>query len=341
MPAQRRFSLLAVLLVLILLAFVAAEIYLRSQHADFREAHKELEQTFQASEIPGLIYERKPGSTGANALGFRDSDCPCKKPADTWRVVVLGDSVAMGRGVALEESFGKRLEHFLNHQRTAGMPEVQVCLMAEEGYNTAQKLRVLEYKALQCEPDLIVWAYSLDDPAHVLFHEGSAPHARYFYDPLSRAALGVRRLLFQARERFQGAGEDADVFRRLHNVYRQQLERQMKHLGQLSQRADVPVLLLVLPVLETEKLADDPGYVVTPMDYRLLDVHTLVTRMALQNDIAVVEGLDAFMGRRVADLLLSKEDILHPNAAGHELWALQLQKHMLRHGPYPGEPAQK
>lgn len=337
MSAKRRLLLVLIPLAFVALLFAAAEIYLRLQHAAFRDANKQVQKTFRKADIPGLIYERTPHTAETNNHGFRGEDYHFEKPENVWRIVVVGDSVAQGHGVEMSQTFGKRLEHFLNHQRSPEDPEVQVYVVAETGYNTAQQLLLLEHKALAYDPDLIIWAYCLNDPAHALFHNEGNLYSRYFFEPTSHALHGLKRLLFKARERIQSLGEDQEYHRFLHSIYRTQVRRHIEKLARITQQADVPVLLLVIPVLEIKKLADDPEYVITPMDYELLDVHTLVARWALQNDLGVVEGLDAFMGRRLADLILEDWDMWHPNPAGHEDLALQLQKHMLRHGPSPGQ----
>lgn len=335
MSAKRRLLLVLIPLVFIGLLAAAAEIYLRLQHDAFREANKQVEQTFRNAEIPGLIYERIPHTAETNNHGFRGEDYQLQKPKDVWRVVVVGDSVAQGHGVDMSESLGKRLEHFLNHQRRPDAPEAQVYVVAETGYNTAQELLLLEHKALAYDPDLILWVYCLNDPGHALFHNESNLYSRYFHEPASYAFHGLKRLLFKARERIQAMGEDQEYHRLLHSIYRSQVRGHIEKLAQVTRQADVPVLLLIVPVLETWKLEAAPEYVITPMDYSLLDVHTLVARWALQNGLGVVEGLDAYMGKRLADLILEDWDMWHPNAVGHEDLALQVQKHMLRHGPYP------
>lgn len=332
MTAKRR-KFLLLFVVVLLVAFVVAEIALRLQQSAFRQEHAELEKTFRASQIPGLIYERIPDTEETNSQGFRGPDWQQQKQDNVWRIVMLGDGIARGDGVAFSESLGKRLEHFLNHERTPNAPRAEVLVLAESGYNTAQELSLLEHKALDLAPDLIVWVYALDDPALPLLHK-TTPQARYFHQPTSLALDQGRQLLLAARERIQ-APDNSAYPRMLHSMYLDQVRRHMAQLAALTAQADVPVLLLVIPVLETEKLTDDPQFVITPMDYGLLDVHTTVTRLGLQNGLGVVEGLDAYMGRTLTELMQSPEERWLPGPAGHELLALQLQKHMLRHGPYP------
>src|SRR5207237_633528 len=89
-------------------------------------------------EPPRRVRLRRVGASAAvrlggityatNADGFRDRTYPRAKPPGTFRVVVLGDSITLGWGVALEESFPKRLEQRLG-------PSVQVLSLGVAGYN--------------------------------------------------------------------------------------------------------------------------------------------------------------------------------------------------------------
>jgi len=67
-----------------------------------------------------------------NEDGFRDHPYARPKPSGTFRIVVLGDSVTFGFGVALEATFVKQLEALL--VRAATMP-IEVLSLGVSGYN--------------------------------------------------------------------------------------------------------------------------------------------------------------------------------------------------------------
>jgi hypothetical protein len=69
-----------------------------------------------------LLYTYTPGECGANSRGFRDVEHAPGKPPNTFRIVLIGDSVAEGRDVDPDSAFGRVLERMLNRgalQRTA------------------------------------------------------------------------------------------------------------------------------------------------------------------------------------------------------------------------------
>lgn len=71
-----------------------------------------------------IIYELKPNSNTyfklerftTNSQGLRDREYPLTKPPGTFRVVVLGDSVTMPTGIALEDAWHSRLERRLSRE---------------------------------------------------------------------------------------------------------------------------------------------------------------------------------------------------------------------------------
>ncbi len=97
-----------------------------------------------------------------NRLGFRGREFGAKKPADTYRIVVLGDSVAFGWGVPLEETMTSLIERELNAR---GGKKVEVLNLAVQGYESIQQYTVFQKKALALEPDLVLFFFNRNDVA--------------------------------------------------------------------------------------------------------------------------------------------------------------------------------
>ena len=82
---------------------------------------------------------RRPGSTVSgrsesgefafryehNSLGFRDTEHPLRKPADTVRIVALGDSFTYGVGADFDETYLAQVERRLN-ERPGNHPRVEI-----------------------------------------------------------------------------------------------------------------------------------------------------------------------------------------------------------------------
>lgn len=88
--------------------------------------------------------------------GFRGVRVPETKPAGTLRVAVLGDSYTEARQVALEDSFGVRLEAGLNGCHDA---PVEVLAFGVSGYGTAQQRVLLEHRVWDFDPDVVIVAF--------------------------------------------------------------------------------------------------------------------------------------------------------------------------------------
>ena len=153
--------------------------------------------------VPGMVVEGAPGlweawSGAANRLGYRDRDRPAAKPPGTFRIVVLGDSIAAGWGVErTADVFPALLERRLSQARERGGPAVEVLNFGVAGYNTAQEVETLADRALAFAPDLVLLAYCLNDRREpdprivaALAEEAARPAA---VRP-SRLASGLRRL---------------------------------------------------------------------------------------------------------------------------------------------------
>src|SRR5262245_15661592 len=118
-PARRRrrvVSLLVLIAAAIVAALALAEVAVRVFDpigiSYFRHMTAFQHEGLRASDVPGLFYENKPGvdldvgvPVRINSLGLRGGEIARPKPKGTWRVLVLGDSVAFGWGVREEETF--------------------------------------------------------------------------------------------------------------------------------------------------------------------------------------------------------------------------------------------
>ena len=94
-----------------------------------------------------------------NAAGFRDAEHALEKPAGSWRIAVLGDSMTEGREVTLAETFWKVMERRLASCLGPAGPVPEVLNFAVNGYGTAQQTIVLEHHAWAYAPDVVLLAF--------------------------------------------------------------------------------------------------------------------------------------------------------------------------------------
>ena len=103
---------------------------------------------YQLSENSILVYEPKPLVDDINADSLRDYDYPINKGKDTFRIAVIGDSLAFGYGVNLQDAYAKQLELKLNAMNTG--KRYEVLNFGVGGYDIQQSVERLKEKARGC-----------------------------------------------------------------------------------------------------------------------------------------------------------------------------------------------
>jgi hypothetical protein len=102
-----------------------------------------------------------------NSLGLRDREVDPRPAAAEFRILLLGDSVVFGLGVADDETIPYQLERQLHHFSEIGTAKVKVIYrvlnMGVPSYNTEQQLIQLETLGLALDPDVVALMFSSND----------------------------------------------------------------------------------------------------------------------------------------------------------------------------------
>ena len=300
-------SLLAVL--------VLAELALRKVYGPAMDASTA--RVIRPSQDPELVYEMAPLAEAErdgvairiNADGFRDDPFP-EARAGELRIVVIGDSVAGGMGVEMDEAFPQRLEALLSADLPPGRNSAVVLNMAVYGYSTRQELRLLETRGLAADPDLVIVAYHLNDP-----DIADAGQLRHF----SKPPLALMELGRDAWELIRLWGDTRDYHTRIHEDRSEQIADDFRRLGEISSRAGVPLLLAVVPVFEW-----------TPSGYAWLGIHQQLRTLAEANGLGFLDLRQVLMAEPLRAVAY---DVWHPNARGHAIIAGALAERLRRNPP--------
>jgi lysophospholipase L1-like esterase len=116
------------------------------------------------------------GLVSINSLGFRGREVVVPKPTGRFRVVVLGDSVALGWGVGDHETFSFQLEQLL-HKRFPNR-DLDVINLAVAGYNTRQEVTLFKRYVTRLEPDLVLVGFYTNDVPDAAEDKGPAAGTR-------------------------------------------------------------------------------------------------------------------------------------------------------------------
>jgi hypothetical protein len=156
-------SLITIILFLIILEVILRFSYFPISQISYIDEHLGTTGCYKISEDTDLVYEQLP-SCGFNSFGMRDYEYSIKKPDNTFRILIVGDSFTFGSGVYRgEDTYPKILERKLNNLSISCKFEVLNGGMP--GYNTVQEVRFFEKKGLPLDLDEVIMAYVPGDKA--------------------------------------------------------------------------------------------------------------------------------------------------------------------------------
>lgn len=97
-----------------------------------------------------------------NELGFREQDFAVPKPAEICRIMILGDSVTWGAGLAVEECYSYLTETELRH--AFPNKKIEVLNFGLPNAPTTLERDILTKHISEVNPDLIVVGFVYNDP---------------------------------------------------------------------------------------------------------------------------------------------------------------------------------
>lgn len=269
---------------------------------------------YRKSEIAGLPYEQTPGARGTiggaavriNGLGFRGGELEAKKSPGTLRIVVLGDSVVFGQGVAEDETLPAQLAAALA-KKVPGQ-KWELINAGVRGYNAAQYDPFLAHRLLPLQPDLVVLVITeINDPEREPFSPHSEQLERWKNSwwaklPLAKPLLAsaysreVSRLfILHVREIYDPGGESWRPF--LGELFR---------VREACAAQNAPLLAVTFPYL-----ADDD-----PFAKERAQLQSALTNLGLLR----LDPRPALRQYPAAQLVVSPSDF-HPNALALQLTA--------------------
>lgn len=112
---------------------------------------------------PKIVYELIPGTITDNGSlinkqGFKDVDFIEKKPPNTVRIAMIGDSITQGLCVATDKTFSAQLAKILNARalELGNKTHYEVMNFGVGGYNLGAEVETLRTKVVKYDPDIVV-----------------------------------------------------------------------------------------------------------------------------------------------------------------------------------------
>ena len=313
------------------------------------------EYILRASAYPDLKYELTPGATGdfsdtnikINSQGFRGPE-PSNSPP-RLRVIVLGDSIAFGNSLRVEDNFSSQLQQRLDSDKR----EVEILNFGVGGYDTLQEVSLLEIRGLRYHPNLVVVAYCLNDisiaSTNLQQIEWRQSPRSFLYG--SRLAQFVSTSIEKIRlKRWLSHMNQPEVF---HREYEHQIDAisddEVELLNLMKDAPKYPsttyygdrdrVGRLRFSFRKLAKSSRENGFRVVIMIVPLLlgdretyshrTAHRIVELEARRAGFDTVDVTDAFMRVGVENLKTEFGDIIHPNRRGHAIMADALSEYVV------------
>ena len=143
-----------------------------------------------------------------NSDGLRDREHSKIKPANTFRIAVLGDSFVEALQVPFEESFCHIVEQQLRNCPAMAAHDVEVINFGVSGYGTAQELITLRNQVWQYSPDLVLLAVTtnndISDNSQALKKTNQIPYFVWRDERLVEDDSFLQTSSFQSRNNFLG-----------------------------------------------------------------------------------------------------------------------------------------
>ncbi len=248
-----------------------------------------------------------------NDLGYRGPDISLRKPAGTYRVVVLGSSNTLGQGVDDEEGYVRRLEGWLTTKAEPGQ-RVEVVNLSASGYALTQRLHRLVNEVAALDPDWILSdASALDlvlEEMHLRWALGTGTPIPFesIRTALSQAGLSASDTPKQFGHKF-------------HAVRLSLVDETYARIAAQARSLGVPLTVVLLPRFDSE------GH--------RRNANRLIRAAVEHNGLECLDLTDVLDGRPLESYQIGPWET-HPNARGHQALFEALRQQLDRPGKIPG-----
>jgi hypothetical protein len=240
-----------------------------------------------------------------NAQGMRDRAYSVAKPAGTFRIALVGDSIGAGWGVDVDERFESILEATWNTRaKRAGGPTVEILNCAVPGHAPGQRWYHFSQIGWPMGPDLVICESTAADVGwderrlRYLLARGLAWDSPIYHQALVSA--GAQPLLSPDDYKRTLRPRHMDILREVYST----MARDCREKG-------VPIVWVLIP--RVGRPSDAP------------DQQALLHAARVAGFSGVVDVTSAYDGLDAAGLAVSSDDF-HPNAHGHALLAHRLDE---------------
>jgi len=264
---------------------LAADPLIGHQHAPNRSAH-----------LMGV-------DVATNSHGLRDNEYRYERTPGVPRILMLGDSLTEGWGVALSDTFSKRIERMFERDGI----KAEVINTGVGNWNTINEVEYFLSEGYKYQPDIVVLNFFVNDAEPVPSHVAPGFIAQHCYSCIFLAG----RFDTVLRE-FSQRKEWSDYYLGLfgHGSAQGWLDAKayMQKLAAYCRSHGIKLLVASLPELHDVQ------------HYRFQEITDLVKQAAVEDDVAFIDLLDSVKDQDSSKLWVTPPDP-HPSALAHKLFA--------------------
>jgi len=241
-----------------------------------------------------------------NSQGLRDREFSVERVPGKLRIAMLGDSLTVGWGVPVDDTFAKRIERMY---AAAGI-DAEVINFGVGNYNTVQEVQAFLAKGYRYRPDIVVLNYFVNDAELLEPVRSPSPLMRACYACVFLAGRGDAVV-----RQFLGGMDWAQYYLSLYGDGTSQgwveAKAAIGRLAEATKASGAKLVIANLPELHDVK------------DYRFGRITDLVRQAAAEYGAVFVDVLPAIADQPSSKLWVTPPDP-HPNAYANELIAQAL-----------------
>jgi lysophospholipase L1-like esterase len=238
-----------------------------------------------------------------NSKGLRDHEFAYERTPGKLRIVMLGDSLTVGWGVPLEQTFSKRIERLF----AADGIDAEVINLGVGNYNTTQEVQYFLATGQKYRPDIVVLNFFINDAEPLTATVPPSWLMRACY-----ACVFISGRFDSLLRRFFGKQDWAAYYLSLYEDGNSHGWRDAKaaiiHLADFTRANGITLLVASLPELHDVQ------------SYRFQTITDLVRQAATENGAAFVDVLPYLKDQPSAALWVTPPDP-HPNAFSNQFIA--------------------
>ncbi len=258
----------------------------------------------------GVYFENLYGvKVKINSKGLRDKEYTYEKNNETYRIIVMGNSITFGWGVEQDLVYTEIIERELNNNSLGKKYEVinlGVC-----NYQLQQELLFLKTEGIKYRPDLIIYPYFIRDAKFI---------SRISYNNVLRNSYLLSFLkskLMIIDSKYNKKSNFRYVYKNLYkenSIEKKNFDANIVELQKFTKENNIPLLVVLIPELHNLR------------DYPFVDIHNYVKSKFTEEE--VIDVLPFFDKQIDPEKYWVSLEDAHPNEFGHKIIAGAILKEL-------------